>query len=246
MAARIVPWLQRYLPGQKEHTGAEAHIRLLSQERTLPEDHIRYLHSLKQGGFEPRVVYDIGACVLHWTKEAQKLWPHAQFVLFDAFDRARFLYDESGCAYHVGVLSDVDGREVTFYQNDWMPTGNSYYREIGSPDHAILFPKGSGRPRTARSLDSVVSERGFPLPDFVKMDVQGSELDVVVGGSRTLASAERMILELQHADYNEGAPKRDQVIAALRPLGWHCSAPLFSCNGSDGDYGFERSVAQTP
>ena len=248
MALDHTPWLRRFLPGKRQAVPAraESHIRGLSQERTLPEDHILYLRRLKQEGFEPKVVYDIGACVLHWTTEAKKVWPDAQYVLFDAFEPAQFLYDESGCAYHIGVLSDRDGREVGFYQNDWMPTGSSYYREIGSPDHAVLFPRGSARPRITRSLDSVVTERGLPSPDFVKMDVQGSELDIVMGGLQTLASADRMILELQHSDYNEGAPKRDQVIRALQPLGWRCSAPLFSCNGPDGDYGFERALAQSP
>jgi len=95
--------------------------------------------------------------------------------------------------------------------------------------------------RVARTLDSVVRERGFPLPDLVKMDVQGGERDVVAGGRETLRAAEHIIAELQKTQYNEGAPLADEVREYIESaLGVACVAPLFCDNGPDGDYGFAR------
>jgi len=54
------------------------------EENVIPEDHIKYLKSLKANGFEPRVIYDIGSCILHWSKEARKIWPDAKIIAFDA------------------------------------------------------------------------------------------------------------------------------------------------------------------
>ena len=76
--------------------------------------------------------------VLHWTKAAKEIWPDATFVLFDAFAEAEFLYE--GYQYHMGVLSDEE-KEVDFYQNEYQPGGNSYYREIGSLTPDYHFPK---------------------------------------------------------------------------------------------------------
>jgi FkbM family methyltransferase len=184
-------------------------------------------------------MYDIGACVTHWTTAAKKVWPDAEYVLFDAFDSAAFLYE--GYKSHVGVLSDVDGREVRFYQNSRFPGGNSYYREIGSSVADQLFPLASGYVvRSARTLDSVVAEREFPKPDLVKIDVQGAEADVIRGATATLASARYLIVEMQDSVYNDGAPMADTTLPFIESLGWKCIEPKFCDNGPDAYYLFER------
>ena len=110
----------------------------LSKQPLLPKNHVNYLLNLKRNGFEPKVIYDIGSCVLHWTNIVKKLWPNAKIILFDAFQPAEFLY--SGYDYHIGVLSNVDNNIVKFYQNDYHPGGNSYYREIGCAN-GDFFPE---------------------------------------------------------------------------------------------------------
>jgi FkbM family methyltransferase len=212
----------------------QKHLTNLS-EFPFPTDHISYLKRLKEEGFEPKVIYDIGSCVLHWTKEAKKLWPDATFVLFDAFAEAEFLYD--GYDYHIGVLSDEE-KEVDFYQNDYFPGGNSYYREIGSPTPDYHFPKNNSIRKTTTTLDKVVKERGFPLPDFIKIDVQGCEMDILKGGNDTVKHATRLIVELQHMEYNEGAMQASESIPIIEGMGFRCVDPMFTNAGPDGDYGF--------
>ncbi len=216
-----------------------SHLERLSTRHALAKSHFRYLRWLKRKvGFEPRVVYDIGASVIHWTRGARELWPDAEFILFDAFEPARFLYE--GHRHWIGVLSNRDDREVQFYQNDYRPGGNSYYREVGYKN-GIHFPIGTHQIRVARTLDAVVREHGFPPPDLVKIDVQGAERDVIEGGSTTLASARRLIVEMQHEAYNDGAPMVHETLPWIEARGWYCDALLFSNNGPDGDYGFARS-----
>jgi FkbM family methyltransferase len=220
------------------------HLLELSRRRCIPAAHVAYLERLKASGFEPKVVYDIGACVLHWTNEARRLWPDATYVLFDAFDKAEFLYAASPHArtYHVGVLSDVDEREVRFFQNDLLPGGNSYYREVGC-EGGRFFPDDTARQLRAKTLATVVRERGFPLPDLVKIDVQGSERDVIAGGAGVLEHARHLIVEMQDVEYNMGAPRAAATGPYIEGLGWRCVAPKFCDNGPDADYGYERLVS---
>lgn len=213
----------------------EAYLQNFSNVFHIPHNHIQYLQRLKDSGFEPKVIYDIGSCVLHWTKVARKLWPNATIILFDAFQPAEFLY--KGYDYHIGVLSNNDNDIVKFYQNEYNPGGNSYYREIGFDD-GKYFPKDKYIEMKTRTLDSIVKERGFPLPDFVKIDVQGSEVDILQGGLETCKNAKRMIVELQHIQYNLGAPTSDKSLKIIENMGWICTDPLFQNNGPDGDYGF--------
>lgn len=216
----------------------KARLVALSEQRPIPPAHVAYLRRLRREGWRPRVIYDIGACVLSWTRVAREVWPDATFVLFDAYAPAAFLYD--GYLHHVGVLSDEDGREVRFYESDEFPSGNSYYREAGPRP---VFPEDAGRARVARTLDAVVRERGFPRPDLVKIDVQGAERDVIAGGLDTLRHASQWIVEMQHIRYNAGAPLAPETLRFIEGLGYRCAAPRFCDNGPDADYGFVRADA---
>jgi len=94
---------------------------------------------------------------------------------------------------------------------------------------------------TGVTLEQVVAKRGFPPPELIKIDLQGSERDVILGTTRTLASVQHLIVEMQHVDYNHGAPKVDDTRPTIiEALGFVCVAPAFSPNGPDADYGFKR------
>lgn len=216
------------------------HLTALSTEDHMPSAHFNYLKKLKDSGFEPKVIYDIGSCVLHWTNGAKRLWPNATYYLFDAFESAEFLYVRDGYDYHMGVLSDEDGKVVKWHQNDIQPGGNSYYREVGcGPISGQLFPENGYVEKITRTLDSVVKERGFPKPDLLKMDVQGAEKDILSGAKDTLSSVRHLIVEMQHVDYNLGAPKVDETLPFIESLGFECVAPRFCGNADiDADYGF--------
>ena len=216
-------------------------LRELGSQRLLPQSHVEFLHALKSKGVEPGVVYDIGACVLHWTNEAHRVWPNAEYHVFDAMDSVEFIYQEEGLRYHIGVLSNTE-RAVDFYQNDEHPGGNSYYLEnvAVNPEAPQYFNEQHRRRLRTATLDSVVRERGFPWPDLLKIDVQGAELDVLRGGSECLQHCNHVILELQVVEYNTGAPLRDTVINYMAEQGFVCHG-LFSNNGPDGDYYFSRS-----
>lgn len=225
-------------------TRLREHIVHIQHNNQFPWDHIAYLQQLKSGGFEPRVIYDIGSCVLHWEKEARRLWPDATYVLFEANSDVEFLYD--GYDYFIGVLGNKDNEPVRFYQNDFLLGGNSIYRELGFDGTGKHYPSDAYMMKTMRTLDSVVKEYGFPLPDLVKMDVQGAELDIVAGGAETLKHAQRMILELQHTNYNDGAPKANEVLPVLEKHGWNCCDPKFCESAVDADYGFIRETSVCP
>jgi len=220
--------------------GLKEHLERIHNNQPIPQNHVTYLKYLKSTGFEPKVIYDIGSCVLHWTKIAKTIWPDATYILFDAFAPAEFLY--KGYDYHIGVLSDTDNKPIQFYQNDYSPGGNSYYREIGF-DNGKFFPESSIIEKITKTLDTIVKERGFPLPDFVKIDVQGAEVDIIRGGVETIRNAKRMIVELQNVEYNLGAKKADESLPLIESLlNFKCTDPLFQNNGPDGDYGFVNSV----
>ena len=213
----------------------ERHLRHLATHDALPSNHVEYLWKLKNNGFEPKVIYDIGSCVLHWTKVAKRVWPNAKIILFDAFQSAEFLYTDYD--YHVGILSDEDDKTLRFYQNEYLPGGNSYYKETNDR----VFPPDVFIEKVSKKLDTVVREKSFPLPDFIKIDVQGAEKDLIHGAVETLKSVQHLIVEMQCVNYNDKAPLVGETLPYIESLGFKCVAPKFSDNGPDADYGFTRA-----
>jgi FkbM family methyltransferase len=215
----------------------QTRLRDLGNQRLLPQAHVEYLTKLRNEGIEPKVIYDIGACVLHWTNEAQRIWNNSEFFAFEAMQSSEFLFKEHGIKYHMGVLSDVSGKEVIFYNNEMHPSGSSYYKE--NTEINPNAPEYHGRSLRTVTLDAVRRLKQFPSPDLIKMDVQGAELDILKGAVETLQTVKHVILELQVIEYNKGAPLRDTVIEYMDQQGFDCLG-IFCNNGPDGDYHFMR------
>lgn len=214
------------------------HLHNMYMNRCVPMSHIEYLHALKLSGFEPKVVYDIGACVTEWSDTVKKVWPNVKCILFEAYDKLEDVLINSGYDYFISILSDKDDQTIKFYQNDRAITGNSYYREVGY--HIEYFPENCYVERVTSRLDTIVKRHGLPLPDLVKIDVQGAERDVLEGGWEIINKAKHLIVEMQHVEYNKGAPRVTETKPWIEEHGWTCIAPLFTNNGPDGDYGFVR------
>jgi FkbM family methyltransferase len=229
------------LPKEAPPRVSVGHLRKLTGfQHLFPREHREYMRGMRARGINPRVIYDVGSNVLHWTREAKAVWPNAAYFAFEAMQEVAPIYDEERIRYHLGVLSDRDGKEVTFYVSPEHPSGNSYYRENpevnrGAEEH---FLGSDARPMETATLDAVVRANGWPTPDLIKMDVQGAELDVLKGARRCLRTCKDLILELQTVEYNRGAPLRDEVIAYMEAVGFVLRGGPFRDGGYDGDYHF--------
>jgi FkbM family methyltransferase len=209
------------------------HFESLSKLKALPQDHVNFIKNLND--FNPKIIYDIGACVLHWTNEVKYIFPDSKIILFEAMEELKFLYKDY--SYHAGVVCDSDNKEIDFYQNFQFPGGNSYYREIGKPISESLYNQPVKK--IGHTLTTIVKKNNFELPDFVKIDVQGCELDILKGGMEIINNAKYMIVELQIVQYNKGAPLANETISFLEQNGWELITKTPFCdNGPDGDYFF--------
>ena len=64
--------------------------------------------------------------------------------------------------------------------------------------------------RTTYTLDELYD--GYTATfDLVKLDTQGSEIDILNGGSHMIKNTTAIIVEVSHVEYNENAPLVDEV-----------------------------------
>lgn len=201
-----------------------------------------YLKELRDIGFEPKVIYDIGSCVGHWARIATKVFPKAVIYCFEPNLDAMKLYmnfsdslespdyrfkDIPNSRVFPVLLSDTE-KEVKFYYSKEHINGNSYYKE--NSEHFDNFTL-----RNTRTLNSF----NIPLPDLVKIDVQGAEIDIIRGGLDKISHAKHMVIEIQHTDYNLGAPKVQETMPFIESLGFK-HTKILNESPYDRDYAFEK------
>lgn len=223
------------------------HLKNISVQRPINQTHQDYLKRLRdEFGFTPKVVYDVGACVLHWTTIAKEVWPNSDYYLFEAMEESEELFVETPHRYQIGVFSDVDNKEITFYKNVTFPGGNSYYKE--NPAHSSMADALFSNPsnqfiRKTMTLDTARSKNNFPYPDLLKIDVQGCEIDILKGAPDILKHVQHLIVELQHVEYNIGAQLCNSSIPIIESLGFELVTPRFSPSSpADADYHFKRKI----
>ena len=147
---------------------------------------------------EIAVVYDIGANSGSWSGAMKKRFSSSEFYLFEANPVHVPEIKKTGFPYWIEVLSNGDGDGLFYSING---TGDSLYKENTECYDGCMETKVS-----TRSLNGMVVEFGIPLPDLVKIDVQGAELDVIQGGQAAFDNARYVLSELPVAKYNIGAP----------------------------------------
>jgi len=154
-------------------------------------------------------VLDIGAYEGHWAKLFTSIYPDANVLMIEANKEKEKTLKEIG-NYRIALLGEKDNETVDYYKClDGVPTGNGIYQE----NTEFKFTPEKRRTITLPTL--LGSEKGF---DLIKMDVQGSELNIIKGALPIIKKTKYLLLELQTFQYNKGAPQIEEVVSYLHRL----------------------------
>jgi FkbM family methyltransferase len=138
------------------------------------------------------------------NKYQENTRPENQIFLFEANSFHNRSLKQTKNPYFNVILSDTT-KKIEFYSNN--STGDSYYKEIGE-----FYESVEPMQFTTSTLDLFCELHLIPSPDLIKIDTQGSELDVLKGGLNTFKNAKIVILETQILTRNTGAPRIQEVI----------------------------------
>lgn len=161
--------------------------------------------------FIPKSYLDVGTCKGHAIPFIIKKLPSLTKIEMieaceDHEEDLKYLSDKTKIPYHIEVLSD-EIKEVTFYsmkdvENSYTQPGNSYYKE--NTPHYLNCEETI---RTTNTLDNIYKNNIF---DLIKLDTQGSELDILKGGKNMIKHTKGLIIEEtveNYHNFNSGAPK---------------------------------------
>ena len=191
--------------GKLDYERAEIYLQLSSRFEILRLNScakepwtVEWIEQRIAGG---QVLWDIGANVGPYALVAAKA--HGSELDIIAF--------EPGYANYAALCENVALNEVEsivplpFALGD--TTGISYLSyseaEPGAADHA-LSDVPAGQPLACYRADDLVTQLGLPCPNHIKLDVDGSELEVLRGASEILSSRDLQTLMVEvHAGEGE-------------------------------------------
>ena len=194
-----------------------------SLKQQIKDDLVRYfqapsmelcLKNLRRLGFEPSSIIDVGAYVGEWSMLAHGIFPQASILMIEAQQSKESKLSAISRAHprriqhRIALLGPEMRENVVFHECEAAPTASSVLTSRESLDfHEVR--------RRMETLDSVLESAGLGKPDFLKLDVQGYELEVLKGAPKTLATAEVILLEVSTLEMYEGAPLFHSVIAFM-------------------------------
>ncbi|MDC0903699.1 FkbM family methyltransferase [Pelagibacteraceae bacterium] len=170
------------------------------------------LLDLMNKGLEINNVFDIGAFRGEWSNLLSKTsLKDKNFYLFEANKENEKYLKKLDFKYFFEVLSDRN-KEVEFYAD--VSTGDSYFVEQTS------FYKKNIKPQIKKTitLDEIVVKKNLPFPNFIKIDTQGSELDILKGSQKSISKCSLIYLECPIIEYNLRAPNLDDYIKYLNSI----------------------------
>jgi protein O-GlcNAc transferase len=178
-------------------------------------------------------ILDVGAALLE-RPPYQSLVDAGRARIFGFEPNSRAceqLNREYGNAHRFFPLFVGDGGPATFHETNWAPTGslyppNSRLLEKFQNLAEVVTPVASHAVSTTR-LDDIAEIGDI---DFIKIDVQGSELVVLENASRVLSSAVLIQTEVEFVELYKGQPMFADVDNFLRASGFQ----FHTLNGFSG------------
>lgn len=173
------------------------------QKNTIPRTSFQgCLQNGIENGLNPQTVIDVG--VATGTPELYKAFPDAFHLLIEPL-RENLPYLEQWqkelkhCEYRLAVASNQVGETLINVHSDLV--GSSLYKETEGAS-----VDGNERTVRAVTLDTVCKNLNLSEPYLIKIDTQGSEIDVLEGATHILPKTQFVILEVSFFEFFQGAP----------------------------------------
>jgi len=164
--------------------------------------------SLVNKYFHPKLILDIGANTGAWFIKAQEAFGDDTIIISvegNIYCEQTLLSSNPNSI--IALLSDKEHYQDFFLNSSFLlSTGSSIYKELSQ--HFSHDNTKCVRIKT-KTLDRLFAKLSF---DLIKLDTQGSELDILKGGIHTLKKAKGCIIEVSHKPYNLGAPLSHEVV----------------------------------
>jgi len=173
---------------------------------------------LKQKGYYPDTILDIGAHHGNWTNSIRQIYNDSKFYLFEGIEYSQLnqFHNDKNVKVYNAILNDKI-EYINWYQ--MKNTGDSMFREKTS-----IFKNCEIIKRKTVDLNTIISTNNLFKESkkiLIKIDCQGAEIPILKGSTSILEKTDFIILEIPlFGQYNEGVPNFLEHIKFMDSIGF--------------------------
>lgn len=171
------------------------------------------LTGLKGRGLHCTSIIDVGANRTKWSRLGKRIYPNAHFYLIEPQIEMKkkldqFCQEFSNTSYFLAGAG-AKKETLTLTINDDLD-GSSF---LPKPDDNL---KKDGKQREIEiiAIDDLITSGQIKIPELIKLDIQGFELEALKGAEKTFGKTEVYILEVSLFSFSDvpGMPILSDVI----------------------------------
>jgi FkbM family methyltransferase len=214
--------------------------RLLRKVGEIPPNLDPFADLQRLLGSKPvETVLDVGGCFGDYSLRFAELWPEATVHAFEpnpeSYGRLTQRVKDVPAIRPVNLGAWKETGPQTFHLNSWAGACSLKDRPRSGP--AYHSPEAVHVDTTEVNLirlDEWAAREDVREVDLLKLDIQGSELDALIGAEELLASVRCILTEVHFYPNYEGAPLLAEVWNHLRERGFSLYQLYSSWGGDDG------------
>jgi FkbM family methyltransferase len=180
----------------------------------------KLLEDLKIRGLKCDSILDVGANRCEWSNTAFRFYPHAHFYLIEPQLEMlpllkTFKRKHQQCDFYLAGAGANEGELVLTIWDDlagssFLPSANASLKEHGKQRNVPII-----------TIDGLLV-KGMKMPQLIKLDIQGFELEALKGASQTFGKTEVYILEVSLFKFekSENAPSFFDVLSFMHERGY--------------------------
>lgn len=179
-----------------------------------------FLEDILSRGLNCKYILDVGANLSEWSRMAKAVFPEAIFYLIEPLaemelNLKQFCEDFSGSKYFLNGAGAVEEKHFLTTWGDELAGANCLVQEND-------YMKSINKQREIQmiTIDSLIDKKEMEIPELVKLDTQGFELEALKGASRLFGNTEVFILETSLFEFTKGTPILSEVVLFMAERGY--------------------------
>jgi FkbM family methyltransferase len=178
-----------------------------------------FLEDIKTRGLSPELILDVGANAGKWTRMAKRFFPNSRFLLIEPqieMQRSLNVLCKEFNDIH-WVEAGAGSQSGKLIQTIWDDLqGSSFLPEAKEE----FLNSGKQREVEIITIDSLLQSLQLKIPELVKLDIQGFELEALKGASSLFGETEIFILEVSLYRFSPSTPSLKDVITFMDERGY--------------------------
>ena len=214
---KIFKKIQRNLFKKKNNKKSEGKL-IPDMNRPIGDFNLLF-KELRRKGLICNFILDVGAHSSEWIRTAMKAYPEATVYLIEPleemedklkqfcrdFPKSKYFLNGAG-AKEENLLLTLSGvlEGANFLENK-----SNHLRSVNKQREVKII-----------TIDSLIEKKEIEIPDMVKLDIQGFELEALKGASLLFGKTEVFILEVSFFEFIKGTPIFSDVIRFMSDRGY--------------------------